>query len=237
LLGPPGPPPGVWTGPVVRWTEWSARASITTSTEPGLNFSDLGQLLRGELGFRASIAFTRSCAWRPRSIALSASRRACAKGWFAWPSGAASVGPAPGVVWRHGGGEIAPGVELLGADADLGFCRVQLHGEMARTNRRPRRPIAGVEPWSEPRRWSIAPVWGTSMRWRRRRGFGHQAIAALQLSLGNLGHRQSRPAHRRIVGLAPGWRQHVNAGEGEDAGANFGKKWFMLHLDICRPAR
>jgi hypothetical protein len=67
------------------------------------------------------------------------------------------------------------------------------------------------------------------MRWRHRRGFGHQAIAVLQLSLGSLGHRH--PAYRRIVGLAPGRRQHVNAGTGEDTG-KFRKKWLLLHLDI-----
>lgn len=55
------------------------------------------------------------------------------------------------------------------------------------------------------------------MRWRRRRGFGHQPIAAFQISLGNLGHRQGRSTHRCVVGLAPGRRQHVHAGESEDA--------------------
>lgn len=33
-------------------TEWFPRASITTSAEPGLNFRDLGQLLRRELAFQ-----------------------------------------------------------------------------------------------------------------------------------------------------------------------------------------
>ena len=56
------------------------------------------------------------------------------------------------------------------------------------------------------------------MRWRRRCSFGHQTIAALQFSLGNFGHGQGRPAHLRIVGLAPGRGQHVDAGKGDDAG-------------------
>jgi hypothetical protein len=134
------------------------RASITTSAEPGLNFRDLGQLLRRELAFQ-------------------------------------------GINRLHEVLRVAaPFDRIVGKSPRMreGLVRLAVRGG------------AG------------APIWGTSMRWRRRRGFGHQAIAA-QLSLDNLGHRQSRPAHRRIVGLAPSWRQHVNAGEGDYAD-NFRKK-------------
>ena len=39
-------------------------------------------------------------------------------------------------------GEIAPGIELIGADADLCLSRIQLHGETTRTETLPRRALA-----------------------------------------------------------------------------------------------
>jgi hypothetical protein len=52
LAGTARPATWLWTRPVVRRTEWSPRASVTASAEPGLNFRHLGQLLGRELAFQ-----------------------------------------------------------------------------------------------------------------------------------------------------------------------------------------
>ena len=118
---------------------------------------------------------------------------ACAKGSLL----ASAVGRRLPPRRRHGRdqrvGEIAPGIELIGADADLGLSRVQLHGEATRTETLPRRAVAGMKSRSGSRPGSIASVWGTSMRWGRRCGFGHQPIAVFQFSLGDFGHCQICP--------------------------------------------